>query len=338
MNSPINCDPLRVGVTRDVLGRDGRPLYPLDLLDATASVAWEYLPEERQVLTAADVDEYDAVIVEHPHVTADTLDCSSPPILLARTGVGVDRVDLEACTAAGVIVTTTPESVRRPMAAGAMAFMLALSHCLPQRERRLRAGEWSGPSRVGKALTGRTLGVLGAGNIGRDLCRLAAPFEMRILAHDPFVKPFAGAELVELDTLLGESDFLVVTCPLNDQTRHLLDAARIAQMKPDAYLINVARGGIVEQKALAEALREGRLAGAALDVFEQEPVDPEDPLFGLDNVIMTPHAIGTNDEAIALTGQIAAAEVVAVAGGSLPSYIINREVLDHPRVRSRFET
>ncbi|MFT3874171.1 MAG: NAD(P)-dependent oxidoreductase [Nocardioides sp.] len=326
----------KVGVTRDMRGSDGRAIYPLDLLDQEPAVDWEFLPELTGELTAADFQGCDAMIVEHPRVPAAALATSDPPLLIARTGVGVDGVDIEACTAAGVMVTTTPDSVRRPMASSAMAFLLALSHWLPQRERSLRAGQWEIYGYIGTALTGRTLGVLGAGNIGRDVCRLAAPFDMEMIAYDPYAKPFDGVTLVDLDTLLERADFLVITCPLTKETYHLLDESRIAQMKPGAYVINVARGQIIDQSALTAALADSRLAGAGLDVMEQEPIDPDDPLLALDNVILTPHGIGMNDEIMRVTGESAARSVLEVATGRRPQHLLNPGVLDHPRLRERF--
>src|SRR5262245_62720892 len=153
---------------------------------------------------------------------------------------------------------------------------------------------------MGMGLTGRTLGVFGLGNIGREVFALAAPFGMRHLAHDPYADPAgaaaAGAELVGLEALLRESDFVCLCCALTPATRHLIDARRLALMKPTAYLVNVARGPVVDQAALTEALRQGRLQGAGLDVFEREPIDPADPLLRLDNVILAPHALCWTDE------------------------------------------
>jgi D-3-phosphoglycerate dehydrogenase len=172
------------------------------------------------------------------------------------------------------------------------------------------------------------------GNIGRDIAHLAAPFGLRCVAADPYVSArdahVAGAELVPLEELLAGSDFVCLTCPLSDETRHLIDERRLALMRTDAYLINVARGPIVDHAALTQSLVEGRLAGAALDVFEQEPLDPGDRLLELDSVIVAPHAIGHTDELFRDCGRSSFGAVKALAHGTMPEHIVNSEVLESP--------
>jgi phosphoglycerate dehydrogenase-like enzyme len=162
---------------------------------------------------------------------------------------------------------------------------------------------------------------------------------MRHLAYDPYLTPggaaAAGAELVDLPTLLREADFVSVNCALTPETRHLLDAERLALLKPTAYLINTARGPVVDQAALADALRAGQLAGAALDVFEEEPADPAEPIFHLDNVIVAPHALAITDEWMRIGGRSMCEGIIAVAAGRLPEHIINRAAVDSPRLRAK---
>lgn len=226
--------------------------------------------------------------------------------------------------------------MRRPLAAGAMAFLLALAHRLPELDRHVRAGGWDRFLHAGTGLVGRTLGLVGLGNVGRELALLARPFGLRIAAADPYVRdPGPGIELLPLEDLLATADFLVVVCPLTPETHHLLDARRLALLKPTAYLVNVARGPIVEQAALTEALAAGRLAGAALDVFEQEPIAAGDPLLALENVILAPHAVGLTDELFRLGGESVSRSVLAVARGEVPEHVLDREVLVRPDVRSR---
>lgn len=323
---------MRVGVTRDVRREDGTSVYDLSLL-AEAGVDWEFLPEERRALRAEDLAGYDAVICFMPRVPREAVAGADRLRLLARLGVGYDTVDVGACTVHGVLVTITPDGVRRPMASAAMAFVLALAHQLTQKDRHVRAGGFDRFAFGGLGLTGRTLGLIGVGNVGSDLVRLAEPWSMRIVAHDPYTTaPPAGVELVELEQLLREADVVVVLCPLTEETRGLLDADRLALMKPSAFLVNVARGPIVDQHALTDALRERRIAGAALDVFEQEPIDPNDPLLALDNVVLAPHAIGLTDEIFRESGRSACRAVVALAEGRVPEYVVNREALSHPRL------
>ena len=192
---------------------------------------------------------------------------------------------------------------------------------------------------MGIGLTGRTLGVIGLGNIGRELFRLAAPLEMRHAAFDPYASAesaaASGIELVALDSLLTQADFVVVCCALTADTHHLLDRRRLRLMKPTAFLINIARGPIIDQAALTEALTERRIAGAALDVFESEPVSSDDPLLQLDNVIVAPHAIAWTDELFLGNGRAACQSILDVALGRIPRHIVNREVLDSPALLAK---
>jgi phosphoglycerate dehydrogenase-like enzyme len=316
---------VKVGVTSDIRGADGRPVYDLALLDGAADVNWEWMRGEG-VLQPGDLAGYDAIVLFHPQIRAKSLHGVERLRLVARLGVGFDNIDIPSCTAAGVLVTVTPDAVRRPMASGAMAFLLALAHRLPERDRHVRAGGWDRFAHVGTGLQGRTLGLIGLGNIGREIVSLAAPFGMRVIATDPFLATSpAGVESVSLEDLLAQSDFVIVTCPLNDDTFHLLDDARLRLMKSTAYLVNVARGPIVDGRALADALESGRLAGAALDVFESEPALADDPLLTLDNTILAPHAIGLSDELFRLGGASVARAVLDVSQGRMPRYPVNPE-------------
>jgi D-3-phosphoglycerate dehydrogenase len=219
-----------------------------------------------------------------------------------------------------------------------MTFLLALSHRLLAKDRLTRAGRWGDKGDfMGLGLTGRCLGLVGLGNIGREILTLARPFDLRCLAADPYATPElaaqAGAELVSLDTLLGAADFVVICCALTRETYHLIDDRRLALMKPTAFLINVARGPIVDQKALTRVLRERRIAGAGLDVFEEEPVDPNEEILTFDNIIVTPHGICWTDECFRGNGQCACASILDVAAGRIPRYVVNRAALEHPRWR-----
>lgn len=329
--------PFRVGLTRDFLKPDGTPGFGdigLAALDA-AGIRWDYLSEKTGELRPDQVRDCDALLLLGPRVTPRTLEDVPRLMLIARFGVGYDNVDVDACTAAGVILTITPDGVRRPVAAAAMTMLLALSHQLLIKDRLTRAGRWADKLHyMGMGLTGRTLGVVGLGNIGKDLCRLAEPFDLRRIAHDPVARPADAAklnvELRSLEDLLREADYVCICCALTPQTRHMIDAQRLALMKPTAYLINVARGPIVDQAALTRALQERRIGGAGLDVFESEPVDPADPLLQLDNVIVAPHALCWTDECFHGNGVSACRSLVDVAAGRLPQHIVNRAVLDHP--------
>jgi phosphoglycerate dehydrogenase-like enzyme len=332
----------RVGLTRDFLSEDGSLAFDigLDVLEGHPEIVWEFLPQFTPQLRREDVGGYDALLVLSPKVTAQTVEAAERLVLVARFGVGYDSVDVAACTRQGIVLTITPDGVRRPVAVSAMAYVLALSLKLLIKDRLTRAGRWHEKlSYMGTGLTGRVLGLVGLGNIGREICRLAAPFELRILAADPYVTRDAaasvGAELVALDDLLRVADFVCICAALTDASRHLIDARRLALMKPTAYLINVARGPIVDQGALTRALQDGHLQGAGLDVFEQEPPDPHDPLFQLDSVIVSPHGICWTDECFTGNGRSAWNSILNLAAGREPAFVVNREALSHPRFRER---
>ena len=336
-------DTFRVGVTRDFLKPDGTLGFGdigLGLLEAVAGVAWEFLAEDSRELRAEQVAGYDALLVLGPRVSAATLAEAERLAVVARFGVGYDSVDVAACTAQGVLLTITPDGVRRPVAAAVLTLLLALTHKLLQKDRLTRAGRWADKlDYMGQGVSGRTLGIIGLGNIGRDVIRLATPFDLRVLACDPYLSAeqaaAAGAELVDLETLLRVADYVSVNCALTPETHHLLNAERLGLMKPTAYLINTARGPIIDQRALYAALVAGRLAGAGLDVFEEEPVDPADPILRLDNVIVAPHAVAWTDEAFLENGRSACGSILEVSQGRIPRYVVNREVLDSPRLHHK---
>jgi phosphoglycerate dehydrogenase-like enzyme len=333
----------RVGITRDFLKPDGSLGFGdigLGLLDQRKDLRREFLPQAAGELSRDVADEFDALLVLAPRVTARTVDGCRRLSLVARFGVGYDNVDVDACTRNGVMLTITPEGVRRPVATAALAFLLALSHKLVTKDRLTRAGRWTEKlDNMGTGLTGRTLGAIGLGNIGRELFRLAAPLQMRHVAYDPYITPGSeaadGIEMLDLDRVLTEADFVVICCALTAETRHLLDSGRLRLMKPTAYLINVARGPIVDQSALTKALVERRIAGAALDVFEAEPIPADDPLLQLDNVIVAPHAIAWTDELFGGNGRAACRSILDVAEGRIPQSIVNRQVLEHPALQAK---
>lgn len=335
----------RVGLTRDLVTATGEPSFgaaPLHLLDGAAGIEWEYLPESADTLTAADAARYDALYVAAARVPAAVVGGADLRVkLIARHGVGVDAVDVPAMSALGVLVTNTPDAVRRPVATAALTYVLALAQKLLIKDRLTRAGRWhERTDHMGMGLTGRTLGVIGAGSIGRETLRLARMLDLRLLAADPYADAAdlaaLGARLVPLETLLTEADFVCVTCALTPATRHLIDAPALARMRRSAYLVNVARGAVVDEAALVEALASGRIAGAGLDVFETEPVAADHPLLQFPNVIVTPHALCWTDECFAAIAQSGLAGVVEVAQRRVPAHVVNPDVLGHPRIRAWF--
>jgi phosphoglycerate dehydrogenase-like enzyme len=310
----------RVGVTRDFLNERGEIASPgvtFDLLSADPAISWEFLPENVDEITPELAARYDAILTLRPRYSAASV--SGPDrrlALIARFGVGYDRIDVDGCTRAGVLVTITPEGVRRPVAQAVMTFVLALAGNLMQKDRITRQADWGAAwNYTGLGVEGRTLGLIGVGNIGRDVVKLAEPFGMRIIAHDPYAQRVDGAELVDLDTLFRESDFVSVNCPLNAETRGLVNAERLALMKPSAYLINTARGPIVDQPALLQALDASEIAAAALDVTDPEPPPPDDPILAHDKVLVVPHIGSATHTARAKMAELAVENLLAALEG-----------------------
>jgi len=330
----------RVGVTSDILDSRGEPAFGREPLKALDAVRWEWLPRGLREITAEHAAVYDALYVNSPRVPAAAV--ARPDLrlkLISRHGVGYDSVDVDAMTRAGVLVANTPNAVPRPVATIALTFILALAHRLMAKDRITRAGRW--PERLdlmGTGLTGRTLGVIGAGRIGKELLRLSRPFDLKLLAADPYAETlelnYIGARHASLAQVMAESDFVVVTCLLNEETRGLVGARELALMKGGAFLINVARGPIVDEKALYEVLAARRIAGAGLDVFEQEPTPPDNPILRLDNVIVTPHALCWTDELFGNIARTAIGAIMAVQAGRRPEFVVNAAALVHPRAKA----
>ena len=335
----------RLGITRDFTNADGSLGFGdigLSLLDEHPAIQREFLAEHYTELPLDVADRYDALMILGPRVTARTLAGCKRLGLIARFGVGYDSIDVPACTANSVMLTITPDGVRRPVASSALCFVLALAHKLPAKDRLTREGRWAERmDHQGIGLSGKTLGVIGLGNIGREVFRLFAPLEMRHIGHDPNVTreqaAAAGIQWLPLEELLGAADFVVICCALCAETQHLINAARLSRMKPTAYLVNVARGPIVDQAALTHVLQNGEIAGAALDVFEQEPIDPRDPLLALDNVILAPHAICWTDECFLGNGRSACQSVLDYAAGRVPKNVVNGDVLDQAEMQAKLK-
>ena len=335
-------DKLLVGISRDVLDSRGEPSFgrePLRLLDDEPGVAYEFLPEPVAALMPDHLAGYDALYINSPLVTGASFgDGACRTRIIARHGVGYDSVDLEACTAHDVMVTVQREPVRRPVATAAITYVLALAQKLRLKDQLTRTGRWNERlDHMGMGLTGRTLGLVGAGSIGHEILRLAQPFGMRLLVTDPYVDPASiealDARLVDLERLLQEADFVVVICNLTEETRGLIGQDALSLMKRSAYLINVARGPIVDETALIDALRAGSIAGAGLDVFAQEPVDPANPLLAMENVLVTPHALCWTDECFAGLAVSAITSILAAGRGERPRHVVNPQVLDRPGLR-----
>jgi D-3-phosphoglycerate dehydrogenase len=265
-----------------------------------------------------------------------------PDLLAVSTsGAGYDTVDAAACTAAGVIVVNQSGANADAVAEHALAMMLSLSKKIPQADRSLRSERR--PSREhfkGWNARGRTLGLVGIGNTGRRLARMCgAGLEMKVLAYDPYLSGEEirerGAAKVDLATLLAESRFVSIHCPYNDETRGLIGAREFAAMQPGSYLITTARGGVVDENALAAALKSGHLAGAGVDVWDEEPPPVSHPLLALDNVIATQHTAGITHDSRDNMSNWNAQQVVGILRGERPPRLVNPDAW--PRFARRFE-
>ncbi|MGI5818957.1 MAG: phosphoglycerate dehydrogenase [Armatimonadota bacterium] len=306
------------------------------ICDAIADEGVELLRDRAEVLIAtgwerdrllAEIAEADAVIVRSAtELDAELIDAAARLRVIARAGVGVDNIDLDAATRRGIAVVNTPTGNTIAAAEHTMAMMLALARRIPSADAALKDGRWEKKLATGRQLYRRTLGIVGLGKIGQEVARRARAFQMTVLAHDPFVPSDRARELgvepVELAELLAKSDVVSLHAALTDQTHHMIGEEQLLLMKPGALLINCARGSLIDECALVEALTEGRLGGAALDVFEREP-QPRCELVGLPSVVATPHVAASTEEAQALVAREAAEQVLEVLAGGRPRWPVN---------------
>jgi D-3-phosphoglycerate dehydrogenase/(S)-sulfolactate dehydrogenase len=291
-------------------------------------------PEELEAVIGG----YDALAVRSAtKVSARLLEKAARLRVVGRAGVGVDNVDLDAATRRGVVVMNTPGGSSITVAELALAMILALYRHVPDATASVKAGRWEKKRFQGREIAGKTLGVVGIGNIGSVLVDRALAMKMRVVAYDPFITPEAaskmGAQLVDLDTLWREADVVSLHVPLTEQTRHLVSTEVLARMKKGAILVNCARGGIVDERAVAASLAAGHLGGAALDVYEKEPPPPDHPLFAQANVVCTPHIGASTEEAQSAVAVAIAEQLVAYLRDGVVKNAVNvpglpKEVLD----------
>ena len=249
--------------------------------------------------------------------------------VVARSGVGFDRVDIAASTSNDVVVTITPTANHESVAEHALALIMGLAKFLVREDRSTRGGEWKREQR--RPLRGSTLGVVGLGRIGRSLAVRALGLKMQVIAAEvypdkAFVKQH-GIELVDLDALLERADFVSIHLPLSDETSGIIDGGKLSLMKPSAFIVNTARGELIVEAELVEALKSGKIAGAGIDVFEQEPTDSKNPLFELNNVIVSPHVAGIDDVSTEDMGTEAAQSIIDLSQGRWPEdCIVNTDL------------
>jgi D-3-phosphoglycerate dehydrogenase len=251
------------------------------------------------------IADYEAIIVRSKtSVTTSVIEAARRLKVIGRAGNGLDNIDVATATRRGIAVLNAPDVSSNSTAEFALAQLLSLSRNLPQAHASMRAGEWQPARFMGTQVMSKSVGVIGFGAVGRKFARLCLALKMEVLVHDPFLNfenEEAGIEAVTLEELLARADYVSLHCPLTERTRLLIDAVKLAQMKPGARLINCARGELIDETALLEALQSGRLAGAALDVYASEP-PVNSPLLTLDTVVLTPHLGASTEEAQQMVG------------------------------------
>jgi D-3-phosphoglycerate dehydrogenase / 2-oxoglutarate reductase len=321
----------------EILGRRGD--VRLDRLEH------ESLPEiATPILAAAHAYQISSTrdeLARHYHTSADFLQRAPNLLIVSTNGAGYDTVDIKACTARGVLVVNQAGGNAEAVAEYVLGMMLCLVKRVGETDRALRAGTLAKRADyIGREALGKTVGIVGLGNVGRRIAQLCGGlFRMQVLAYDPYLGAEEmrgrGAAKVELDELLRRSDFVSINCPLTEETRNMIGAREYALMQPTAYFITTARGFIHDEAALAQALRENKIAGAGLDVWGKEPPPPDHPLMAFDNVIVTAHSAGVTREARANMGRIAAEQVLAALDGKPVTRIVNPLVW--PDYARRFE-
>jgi D-3-phosphoglycerate dehydrogenase len=286
---------------------------------------------EDEIIQAAK--DADAVLVIFAPMTRRVLSALPRVKVLVRYGIGYDTVDVDAATDNGILVVNIPDFCLREVSDHALALTMTISRQIVTMNSKTKKGNWTEAQLVLTKLPPpyqQTIGFVGCGNIGQMTARKAKCFGFRTIGYDPYISASvasdAGIELVELSTLLKESDYVSVHALLNQETRHLIGEKELKQMKPTAHLINTARGGVIDEGALIQALSEKWIAGAGLDVFEQEPIAPDNPLLRMDNVIITPHCAGSSEASVERLKLSVAQEAARVLTGRWPKNVVNKSV------------
>ena len=328
-----------IGIPTSLYQEDGSanfPAYVLKNLVSDPRVEISHFKSE-PTLRAETIAGYDCIVLFSEKLVGQSFSTDGHLVHVAKMGVGYDTVDIAACTANDVVITITPDAVRRPMAVATLCYMLALTSNLFVKDQMSRRGPEGWSERIhhhGMGLTGRTLGIVGLGNIGSEIAEITKPLDMELIANDPYVSSEKasnlGVTLVDLDDVFRTADIISLNCPLTDETRHLVDSKRLALMKTTSYLINTARGPVVDQAALYHALKNKRIAGAGLDVQDPEPSGTDEDLNSLDNVVLAPHALGWTDEMFANMARINESDIRSILLGNTPENAVNRDVFGRP--------
>jgi phosphoglycerate dehydrogenase-like enzyme len=335
-----------IALTADFYDAQGKTKYAdigLSTLAAHPHVTHKPFDTHKPEIGPEQIGDARGVIVLTPKVTARSLEKSQNLLAIGRFGVGYDSVDVAACTANDVLLFITAGAVNRPVAEATVAWMLALTHKVLVKDRLVRTGQWDERSKhMGSELRDRTLGVVGLGGIAKTVIELLRGWGMNPpIAFDPYANAAdaekIGVRLVSLNELLAQADFVSVHCPLTDSTRGIIGAKEIGLMKPTAYLLNTARGGIVVEDALFDAIKSGKIAGAALDCFDTEPVVTPSRFAPLDNVILAPHSIAWTNELFRDIGRAACQGMADLSVGKTPYGVVNRDVLARESFQKKWQ-
>ena len=307
----------------------------LTILESAGRILWLNCQTEDELAQEVRKENAKVIISEYFKISSKIVNASRALKGIVVWGIGYDHVDVEAASSRGIFVANTRGSNSESVAEHVFAFILNLSRKLNWADTFVREGRWvtkeeTGlPSEIGSHdLYGKTLGIVGLGAIGSVVARIAQGLNMKVLAYDPYVNVEVAkkseTELVALDRLLRDSDYVSLHTVLTEETRGMIGGKELEQMKPTAYLINASRGAIVDEKALVEALKLGKIAGAALDVFQDEPIDPRNPLLALPNVVVSPHCAGNSAEAMDATSLMVSEEAVEILQDKVPKNIVNK--------------
>ena len=314
--------------------------HHLDRLRRSLDVAYEswldtrLLSDPNELACRLKRDDITVLVVEADFVFEETFQHADSLKFVGSCRNATGHIDVDAATRRGVVVVNTPGRNAQAVAEHVLGLMLSLARRIPAAHRYVTEGRWQNPaepyiSMRGVELAGRTLGVIGLGSIGARLAQLGSALGMKVVAHDPYIKrPPAAVTLVDLDELMARSDFVIVQVPLTEETEALIDAPRLAIMKPTAYLVNASDAAVVDQEALTEALYHRRIAGAALDVFETHPLQTHSPLLTLDNVVLTPHLAGATQETVERHSRMMTADILRFLKGQRPKNLVNPEAWD----------
>lgn len=289
--------------------------------------------EKELIAIAKDAD---GILTAHSKITGTVIDALTRCKVIVRYGVGVDSIDVPAATRKGIMVSNVPDYCVDEVADHALALILCLARKVVFSARRVQKGEWGfGNLKPLKRLQGQTIGIVGLGRIGRTLARKAIPVGFKIIVYDPYIPASkseeGGMKFASLETILKDSDIISLHAPLTSETKGMIDKKAFALMKPTVNIVNVSRGPLINEPDLIEALRSGRIAGAGLDVLNEEPPDPANPLLGMEQVIVTSHTAFYSDESMLDLQEKAAEKVADVLSGKVPDPLVNREVLSNAR-------